>query len=42
MKSNLEKQDSKISNIERKGALNEAVNPQMFLLYTVSKLSRSC
>jgi hypothetical protein len=42
MKSNLEKQDAKISNIERKGVLNEAVPPQMFLLYTVSKLSRSC
>lgn len=42
MKTNLEKQDAKISLIEKKGALNEAVPFQMFLMYTVSKLSRSC
>jgi hypothetical protein len=42
MKSNLEKQDTKISPSERKAVLMEAVPYQMFLLYTVSKLSRSC
>jgi len=42
MKSNVEKQDTKITMIERKAALNESVPYQMFLLHTVSKLSRSC
>ncbi len=42
MQSNLEKSDVKVSIAERKVALYESVPHQMFLLYTVSKLSRSC
>ena len=42
LESNLEKNDVLISPLERKIALQSATQAQMFLLYTVSKLSRSC
>ena len=42
MESSLKKNEAKISGAERKIAINEATSPYMFLLYTVSKLSRSC
>jgi len=42
MKSNLEKGDAKLSLSEKKAALNDATQPYMFLMYTVSVLSRSC
>ena len=42
MESNLEKNDVKLSVSERKAALSDSTQPSMFLLYTVSVLSRSC
>lgn len=39
---NLEKAEFKMSPLERKQILSDATSPYIFLLYTVSKLSRSC
>lgn len=42
MHSNLEKNEFKMSNTERKQIMMDCTSHNMFLLYTVSKLSRSC
>lgn len=40
--SNLEKNDFKMSAMDKKIILNDATTPHQFLVYTVSKLARSC
>lgn len=42
MESNLEMGDIRLGNLERKIAIQEATPNYMFLLYTVSVLSKSC
>jgi hypothetical protein len=42
MQSNLEKNEFKLSQLEKKLMYNEATDPFMFMIYTVSVLTRAC